>query len=230
MCYKSYQHTIVFNENGRIHFSFGFSNNLLYRSSRLANSYFRIVNRKCKFLLPTVIGLSLVLGIDYMNRDDPPLPGNTDLAHARYIAPEVKQDPPKDVPLADNNNNNNNNDNMYEDILDRPGQPLEDNPRAAENMYEDKLDPPSNMNEDLLGPPQKDTATPMPLKSPIFYNNTTGFDGRAPTKCPPDMRFGKDLIKTALFSPPGAGSTWVRHLLQMTTGMNWNSLRWRHTL
>ena len=168
--------------------------------------------------------MSLVLGIDYMNRDDPPLPGNTDLAHARYIAPEVKEDPSRDAPLADNNNNDNNIDNMYEDILDRPGQPLEDNPRAAENMNEYKLDPPRNMNEDLLGPPQKDTATHMPLKSPIFYNNTTGFDGRAPTKCPPDMRFGKDLIKTALFSPPGAGSTWVRHLLQMTTGMDWNSI------
>ena len=40
----------------------------------------------------------------------------------------------------------------------------------------------------------------------------------APTSCPPKLHFAKDLPKTALFSPPGSGNTWVRHLLQQATG------------
>jgi len=41
----------------------------------------------------------------------------------------------------------------------------------------------------------------------------------APDKCPPELGFAVNLPRTALFSVPGSGNTWVRHLLQQATGI-----------
>ena len=40
----------------------------------------------------------------------------------------------------------------------------------------------------------------------------------SPKACPPKLHFGKGLPLTALFSAPGCGNTWVRHLIQQSTG------------
>ena len=41
---------------------------------------------------------------------------------------------------------------------------------------------------------------------------------RAPDICPPHTHSRRDLPRIALFSYPGSGNTWVRHLLQIATG------------
>ena len=44
---------------------------------------------------------------------------------------------------------------------------------------------------------------------------------KAPSSCPPPMRYYNGLPKTALVSYPGSDSTWLRHLLQVATGWWW---------
>ena len=56
--------------------------------------------------------------------------------------------------------------------------------------------------------PDPNMPRPLPLGDPQ----------PAPTACPPKLKFSKGLPKTALFSAPGCGNTWVRHLIQQTTG------------
>ena len=54
----------------------------------------------------------------------------------------------------------------------------------------------------------------------LFLTNVTTDVGKAPTQCPPELKFAAvKLPKTALFSAPGCGNTWVRHLLQVATGI-----------
>jgi len=70
-----------------------------------------------------------------------------------------------------------------------------------------------------IRPPTKVSSSvrPAPVKLPRSDSN----HGQV---CPPAMHFSQSLPVTALYSFPGSGNTWVRHLLQIATGIYTGSI------